>query len=176
MAEAAHTEHPGGKIPFPPFNKETFASQLVWFAIFFIALYVIIARLAIPRIGGIVEARRGRIEGDIAEANRLKDQSDAALKAYEKSLADARGRAQTLANETRDRLNAEAEEARKKLEAQLNAKLAEAERTIASTKSAAMANVRGIAVDTATAIVQRLIGTAPAGGAVEAAVSDVLKR
>ena len=99
-------------------------------------------------------SRRGAaVEGDLAEANRLKEQSDAALKAYEKSLADARNRAQALANETRDKLNAEAEEARKKLEAELNAKLAEAEKTIAATKTAAMANVHGIAVDTAAAIV-----------------------
>ena len=177
MATNAHTEHPGGGKPqFPPFNKETFASQLVWFVIFFIALYVLIGRFAIPRIGGIIEARRGRIEGDLAEANRLKEQSDAALKSYEKSLADARNRAQTLANETRDKLNAEAEEARKKLESRLNSKLAEAEKTIAATKTAAMANVRGIAVDTATAIVERVIGSAPSGSAVEAAVADALKR
>jgi F-type H+-transporting ATPase subunit b len=177
MATNAHTEHPGGgKIPFPPFNKETFASQLVWFVIFFVALYVLIGRFAIPRLGGIIEARRGRIEGDLAEANRLKEQSDAALMAYEKSLAEARNRAQTLANETRDKLNAEAEEARKKLENELNSKLADAEKTIAATKTAAMANVRGIAVDTASAIVQRLIGTAPSGSAVEAAVADALKR
>jgi F-type H+-transporting ATPase subunit b len=166
----------GERKNFPPFDKSTFASQLVWFAIFFVALYVIIARLAIPRIGGIIEARRGRVEGDLAEANRLKEQSDAALKAYEKSLADARGRAQTLGNETRDKLNAEAEQARKKLEGELNAKLAEAETTIAATKAAAMSNVQAIAVDTAAAIVQRLIGAAPAGGVVEAAVADALKR
>jgi F-type H+-transporting ATPase subunit b len=177
MATAAHTEHPGGGKPqFPPFNKETFASQLVWFAIFFVALYVIIARLAIPQIGGIIEARRGRVEGDIAEANRLKGESDAALRAYEKSLADARNRAQALGNEARDALNAQAEQARKKLEGELNAKLAEAEKTIAATKTAAMSNVKGIAVDTASAIVQQLIGTAPAGSTVEAAVTDVLKR
>jgi F-type H+-transporting ATPase subunit b len=176
MATEAHTEHQGGKIPFPPFNKETFASQVVWLAIFFVALYAIIAKLAIPRIGGIVEARRSRVEGDIAEAGRLKDQSDAALKAYEKSLADARGRAQALANETRDKLHAEAEETRKRLEGELNIKLVDAEKTIAATKSAAMANVRGIAVDTASAIVQRLTGTTPAGPAVEAAVADALKR
>src|SRR3954465_171139 len=154
MATEAHTEHPAGKPQFPPFNKETFASQLVWFAIFFIALYVIISRLAIPRIGGIVEARRNRVEGDLAGASRLKDQSGAALRAYEKSLADARGRAQALANETRDKLHAEAEVRRKALESQLNARLAEAEKTIAATKTAAMANVRGIAVDTASAIVE----------------------
>ena len=177
MATNAHTEHPGGGKPqFPPFNKETFASQLVWFVVFFVALYVLIGRFAIPRLGGIIEARRGRIEGDLAEANRLKEQSDAALMAYEKSLAEARNRAQTLANETRDKLNAEAEEARKKLENELNSKLADAEKTIAATKTAAMANVRGIAVDSASAIVQRLIGTAPSGSAVEAAVADALKR
>jgi len=177
MATNAHTEHPsGGKPQFPPFNKETFASQLVWFVIFFVALYVLIGRFAIPRVGGIIEARRGRIEGDLAEANRLKEQSDAALKAYEKSLADARNRAQMLASETRDKLNAEADEARRQLESQLNSKLGEAEKTIAATKTAAMANVRGIAVDTASAIVQRLIGTAPSSSAVEAAVGDALRR
>jgi F-type H+-transporting ATPase subunit b len=175
-AQNAHTEVPGGKAPFPPFQKDTFASQLTWLAIAFIALYLIIARLAIPRIGGIVKARSDRIAGDLAEANRLKEQSDAALKAYEKSLADARGRAQALANETRERLNAEADQARRKLEAALNIKLAEAEKTIAATKTAAMANVRGIAIETAGAIVERLIGAAPAGSAVEAAVADVLKR
>jgi F-type H+-transporting ATPase subunit b len=161
---------------FPPFDKSTFASQLVWFAIFFIALYVIIARLAIPRIGGIIEARRGRVEGDIAEANRLKGQSDQALQAYEKSLADARNRAQALGNEARDKLRAQTEEARKKLEGELNAKLAEAEQAIAGTKAAAMRNVQGIAVETASAIVQQLIGTAPAGSDVETAVAGALKR
>ncbi len=176
MATGAHTEHPGGKPPFPPFNKETFVSQLVWLVIFFVALYAIISKLAIPQLGGIIEARSRKIDGDLAEAKRLKDQSDAAIAAYEKSLADARARAQTLAGETRDKLAAEAEVSRKKLEAELNARLAKAEQTIAATKTSAMANVQGIAVDTATAIVERLIGTAPSGSAVQAAVADALKR
>jgi len=175
MATQAHTEHPGGKPPFPPFNKETFASQLIWLVVFFVALYVIISKLAIPRLGGIIEARTQRIDGDLAKAKKLKDQSDAALASYEKSLADARTRAQTLAGETRDKLNAEADQVRRKLETELNAKLAKAEETIAATKSSAMANVQGIAVDTATAIVQRLIGTSPDGSAVQAAVSNALK-
>ena len=176
MATGAHTEHPGGKPQFPPFNKETFASQLVWLVVFFVALYVIIKRWAIPQIGGIIEARTEKIDGDLAEAKRLRDQSDAALAAYEKSLADARGRAQALAGETRDKLAAEAEVARKKLEAELNARLAKAEQTIAATKTSAMSNVQGIAADTASAIVERLTGTAPQASAVQAAVADALKR
>ena len=176
MATNTHTEHPGGGKPqFPPFNKETFASQLVWFVIFFVILYVLNGRLAIPRIGGIIEARRGRIEGDLAEANRLKEQSDTALKSYEKSLADARGRAQALAGETRDKLSAEADEQRKTLEGQLNVKLGEAEKTIAATKTAAMSNVRGIAVEAAAAIVERLIGQKPSEKELSDAVATALK-
>jgi F-type H+-transporting ATPase subunit b len=176
MATEAHTEVPGGHREFPPFNTETFPSQLLWLVVFFVALYAIIWRLAIPQIGGIIDKRRVQMESDVAEANRLRDQSDAALAAYEKSLAEARNRAHAMANESREKLNAEAEQTRKRLESELNAKLAEAEKTIAGTKAAAMANVQGIAIETATAIVGRLIGAAPAAGAVEAAVAETLKR
>ncbi len=176
MATNAHTEVPAGTKVFPPFQKDTFASQLIWLAIFFIGLYVLMSRVAIPRIGGIMAARANKISGDLAEAARFKQQSDAALAAYEKALADARARAQALAAETRDKLNALAEGNRKALEGKLNEKLAAAEKTIAATKTAAMANVRGIATDTAAAIVERLIGAAPASSAVDAAIADVLKR
>jgi F-type H+-transporting ATPase subunit b len=173
---ATHTEAPGGHKPgFPPFQKDTFASQLVWLAITFVALYLLISRIAVPRIGGIIEERTRRIEGDVAAAQRLRGESEAALAAYEKSLADARNRAQTIAGETRDKLNAAADERRKALEGDLNAKLAAAETQIAKTKSDAMANVRGIAVDAAAAIVERLTGTAPPAPAVTAAVDDALK-
>jgi F-type H+-transporting ATPase subunit b len=176
-ATNAHTEQPGEhKGGFPPFQKETFASQLVWLAITFVLLYVLMAKVALPRIAGIFTARSGRIEGDLGEAQRLKAETEAAQAAYEKALAEARNRAQTIAGETRDRLNAQAEERRKGLEGELNGKLAEAEKQIAATKTTAMSNVRGIAVDAASAIVERLTGAAPAGGSVEAAVDGVLKR
>ena len=166
------SEHGGG---FPPFQKETFASQIVWLVITFVALYLLIARVAVPRIGGILDDRAKRIEGDFAAAQRDKEESEAALVAYEKALADARSRAQAIGTEIRDKVHAEAEEQRKTLETKLNAQLAEAEKAIAGTKSAAMANVHGIAVETAGAIVERLIGAVPAGVSVEAAVDDSLK-
>ena len=175
MATNTHTEVPSKK-GFPPFQTDTFASQLVSLVITFVALYLLIARVAIPRIGGIIDERATRIEGDFAEAQRMKEDSEAALAAYEKSLADARNRAQAIGAEIRDKLHAEAEENRKATEARLNAQLAEAEKQIAATKSAAMTNVRGIAVDAAAAIVERLIGTAPPAPAVASAVDDALKR
>ena len=176
MATTAHTEVPGQhKGAFPPFNAQTFASQLVWLVVTFVLLYVIVAKVALPRVGGIIAQRQKHIDDDLAQANAFKTQSDAAIAAYEKALADARTRAQAIANDMRDKQAAEAEARRKVLESQLNAKLADAEKTIAATKQAAMANVRGIAADATRAIVERLIGTTPADGVVDAAVTDVLK-
>ena len=81
---------------FPPFNKETFGSQLLWLAIFFVALYLISSKLALPRVGSIIADRRRRIAGDLDETARMKDAADAAIASYEKALADARTRAQRL--------------------------------------------------------------------------------
>jgi F-type H+-transporting ATPase subunit b len=171
----AHTEADGGEGGFPPFDSSTFASQLVSLAIAFVALYLIVSRIALPRVGGVLDARQGAIEGDLAEAQKLKDASDAALKAYESELAAARSRAQAIGAETREKLNAAAEAERKTLEARLTLKLADAEKAIAATRSAAMSNVRGIAADAAAAIVRRLTGLAPDGKAVNAAVDASLK-
>jgi F-type H+-transporting ATPase subunit b len=172
----AHTSADGGhKAPFPPFQKETFASQLVSLLIAFVALYLIVSRVALPKVGKTIDDRQAKIEGDLAEAQKLKDESDAALKAYEADLAAARSRAQAIGNETREKLNAASEAERKALEDKLSVKLADAEKTIAATREAAMSNVRGIAADAASAIVQRLTGVAPDGKAVASAVDASLK-
>ena len=175
-ATGAHTEADGGHGGgFPPFESSTFASQLVSLVIAFVALYIIVSRYALPKVGGVIEARQDAIEGDLAEAQKLKDQSDAALKAYEGELAAARSRAQAIGNETREKLNAAAEAERKTLEEKLAVKLADAEKQIAATRTAAMGNVKSIAADAAGAIVQRLTGTTPDAGAIAKAVDASLK-
>lgn len=172
----AHTEAPGGHAVFPPFQRDTFASQLVWLTISFVLLYVLMAKVALPRIGAIFAEREKRIGDDLKAAQDFKTQSDAAHAAYEKALADARGRAQGIAATTREQQAAEAEATNKRLEAQLHERIAAAEQSIASTRTAAMGNVGSIAAETAAAIVERLIGQAPADRDVAAAVSEALKR
>ena len=172
----AHTETTSSKKVFPPFQPENYASQLIWLAIAFIALYLLMSKIALPRIGSILEERRLRIENDLAQAHRLKDESDAAITAYEKALAEAHGRAQTLADETRKKAAAASEARRKEVDAKLNARIAEAEKSIAATRSAAMTNVGSIASEAAAALVERLTGIAPASQEVADVVGNVLKR
>jgi F-type H+-transporting ATPase subunit b len=168
----AHTEAEGG---FPPFRPESFPSQIVSLLFAFVVLYVIVSRLALPKVGGVIDARQKAIDTDLAAAQRLKDESEAAIKAYESELSTARASAQAIGAETREKLAAASEAERKALEQSLAAKLAEAEKSIAATRASAMSNVRGIAADAASAIVAQLTGKAPAAKALDAAVDASLK-
>lgn len=174
MATNTTTQTQGAKAPFPPFQGETFPSQLFWLVLCFVALYVLLSRVALPRLGRAINERNARIESDLETANRMRNDSEAAQAAYEKSLADARAKAQALASESQMKAATEAEAQRKKLEDGLKAKLDAAEKQIAATKTAAMSNVRGIAIDTAGLIVERLTGKAPAKQSVERAVDGAL--
>ena len=181
MAQAQAQTHQAGTeahgdahadVGFPPFATETFAGQLIWLAITFVLLYTLLSKLVLPRLTGIIENRRTLIAKDLDDAAAMKTRAEEAGTAYEKALGEARGRAQALAQETRSKLAAESDAKRKALEADLNSRLAESEATIAAKKTEAMSHVRGIALDTATAIVERLTGKAPAPQAVEAALDQ----
>ncbi len=156
---------------FPPFDAHNFVPQLVWLVIIFGALYWLMSRIALPRVETILEARHTRIATDLDDARSMQDQAHAAGEAYAKTLADAKGRAQAVAQQTHDQLHAESEAKRHALEADLNAKLATAETQIADTKARAMGNVQGIARDAASAIVEHLTGKAPSPDALSAAAA-----
>ncbi len=153
-----------------------FAPQLVWLAITFTLLYLILARVALPRIATTLEKRRDVIANDLDEAGCLKRQGEDALKAYEAALATARGKAHAIAAETRQRLTEEADREKAALAASTAKRAAEAEARIAASKAAAMANVRQIAADTASAIVGKLMGGSPDSAAVNAAIDAALAR
>jgi F-type H+-transporting ATPase subunit b len=175
MAETnAHSEVPA-KHGFPPFESEHFPSQLLWLTISFVLLYVLMSKIALPRIGAILAERNRLVSDDLAAAERLKEQSNAAHAAYEKALDEARNRAHTIASTTREQQAREAEALHKRLEAQLNERLAAADQSIAKSRSAAMGSVRTIAGETASAIVERLIGQQPRQEEIAAALGDPTK-
>ncbi len=160
-------------VAFPPFATETFAGQLLWLVITFALLYILLSKLVLPRLTGIIENRRAMIAKDLDDAAAMKTRAEEAGASYEKALAEAKGRAQALAQETRAKLSAESDAKRKALEADLNSRLAESEATIAARKAEAMSHVREIARDTASAIIERLTGRAPAPQSVESALDHI---
>jgi F-type H+-transporting ATPase subunit b len=158
----------------PQLHIQDFAPQLVWLAIMFVALYFIMSRLALPEIGKVLEDRKARIEGDLAEAARLRDATDAAISSYEQARAAARTRAQGIARASREQMNAEIETQRAKIDAQIASRLADAESRITSLKDSAIGHVGEIAADTAEALVARFTGKPAKRPELVSAVNEVL--
>ncbi len=170
-AEAAHAE--GGGLP--QMDVSTFPSQIFWLAITFGLLYWIMTWLVLPRLGAAIEERRDRIADDLdraAESRRLAEEAGAA---HKRSLADARAKAQAIAAETRDEVNAEIGVQQKQAEAAIGDKTAAAEQRIAGMKASAAAKVREAAGDTTRAIVEALIQETPTDAAVDAALEKAAR-
>ena len=171
-ATEAQTEQKGG---FPPFEPEHFPSQLLWLAITFGAIYLFVSKVFVRRVGGTIAERAERISRDLDEASAAKARADEATEAHAKALAEARDKAQGIARDTREAMNAVSESRRKAVEADLAAKLAAADKEIATRKAQAMTNVNAIAQETAAAIVARLTGHPASSAELAAVVSPVGK-
>ena len=128
-----------------------------------------------PRIGAIIEQRHNRISQDVEEAGRLKAEADAAVATYEGELAAARTKANSIGTAARDAAKVKAEEDRRAVEASLTEKLKAAEARIADVKAKAFADVGAIAEETASAVVEQLIGGSAAKTDVAAAVAAAEK-
>lgn len=170
-AAAAHQAQGGGGLP--QLNVHTFSPQLFWLVLTFAALFFVLWKVLLPRIGEVIEERSDRIARDIEAAQRLKSDTDKALAEYEKALSDARSKASGIAKETRDRIGADTEAKKASVEKTLAAKLTEAEKRISASKSKALSAVNEIAVDTAGAVVSKLIGQNVSADEVKKALAQV---
>lgn len=162
MADASNTTATTGATHeaagFPPFKTETFPSQLFWLALTFCFLFVVLWRVAGPRINAAITGRRNTINTAIDGAAKARADAEAAQAAYEDALAKARGRANALAEETRAKLNAEIAHAKAEADAKAHDAMTAADARIAATRESAKSAVQAAARDAAIAIVERLTG------------------
>ncbi|MSP50783.1 MAG: F0F1 ATP synthase subunit B' [Alphaproteobacteria bacterium] len=142
----------------PQLVSADFLPQLVWLAIAFVALYLILNRIALPRISAVLEARENRISGDLEKAQVARDEAERVLKAYEETLSVARQKAQSSIQGVRRSIAEKSAQRQTKLNADLAKKITEAEGRIATARDTAIANVAAVATDLARAAVSRLVG------------------
>ena len=159
----------------PQLNPLDWAPQLIWLAITFGILYLLMKWVALPKIGSVIEMRQARIAGDLEAADNLRRQTEEAIAAYEQALAEAKARAHAIAQEARNKLKDEVAAERSALERDLAAKSAEAEARIHQAKVSALKDVNAVASETAAEIVRRLIGVAPSQPESSAAVAAARK-
>lgn len=160
----------------PQLDPTTFASQIFWLAVVFLALYFVIWKVALPKVARVLEERQGHIDELLDKASKLKDEAAAVLADYEKARADAQAQAQALLREAQEQMAAAAA----KRQQEIGAKLAEegraAEARIADAREQALGNLKKVAVEVAGAATAKLIGSAPSAERAAKAVEEAAKR
>lgn len=142
----------------PQFDPTWFPSQIFWLAVIFIAFYVVLSKLVLPKLGTAIEGREKQIEGDLARAGSLKGESDAMIATYEKALAESRAKAQAVRAETEAKLAKEAAAKSAELNSALGDKIKAAETKIAEARRAALSNVEALAAEIAVEAARKIGG------------------
>ena len=159
----------------PQLDVANFLPQIFWLVVSFIALYWVVARVAVPRVGEVLAQRTRLVQDDIDRAQALKQETDQAIAAYEQAMADARAQAQDHVRAITAEMKAAADKKTAEISAQVGAQISEADARIAKAKTDALGSLRTIAAETARDIVAKLAALNPDSGAVDAAVASALK-
>ena len=165
---AAHGGEGGG---LPQFRMEYWGGQIVWLLIIFAILYVLLAKVFTPRLRKIQDTRAQTIADAVEQARTVQAEADAQAKAAQAELEDARARARRLAADAKAKAQAEMSASQATEDQRLNAELEQAEARIRALRDQAMGNVRGIAAETAEAMVAKLTGQAPTRADIDAALA-----
>jgi F-type H+-transporting ATPase subunit b len=157
----------------PQLNFHDFAPQLVWLAITFVVLYLVMSKLAIPVISDTLDKRQGKIQGDLDAAEKASEDTRSLVAAYEKRLADAREEARRLQRERNEADSAAATARLTELADKLNARIDEAEQRIAGQRAQVMDGLEDMAHDIAADVYSKLSGQPADGAALRAKVAAV---
>ena len=158
----------------PQLNFATWPNQVFWLLVALVIIYIVLTKIAMPRIAAVLAERKGKIGGDLAAAEELKSKAKAAEKAYNLALEQARAEATKIIVATKAEIQKDLNSAMADADAQILAKAAESEKRIAEIRAGAVQAVAEVARDTAGALVTALGGTAD-DAAIAAAVAVRLK-
>ncbi len=142
----------------PQLDVATFEPQIIWLAVSFVSLYLLMARVALPRISQVIDERQHKIDESLKKAEAIKIEAEAALEAYEKSLSEARDKAHDILRESHEQIANEAAKRHENLSRRLNEEIAEAEAAIAKAREKALGSIRGITMDVTRTAIRCLAG------------------
>jgi len=158
----------------PQLDVSTYATQVFWLAITFTTLFIIMWKVAIPKIINVLEARQDKIDSQLNRAETLKKEAEAAMAAYEASLTEARTKAAATVTEAAAKIAELTHDSETELAQRLNKKLSDSEKAIDKAKNDALKDMRTVAVEVAQSATEKLIGETIDSGLVNKAVDDAL--
>ena len=151
-----------------------FLSQLFWLFLVLGIIYFFVGRGIVPKVEETVDARDAKIESDLAEAERLREQADATEEAWRGRMNEAHAEAQANSAAAKAKADIAAQKRVAKADAAIAVTLQAAEAELASARTNALAEIDGIAAESAQDIVAKLTGSKVTKAQAKKAVAEAL--
>ena len=159
----------------PQLDLTGFPPQIIWLVITFVILWLLMAKVALPRVGLVLEERQKKIDDNLDMAESLRNEAQAELEAYEKSVSEAKDNARSAIAEALKQGSATSQTRHAEKGAELSAQVKEAEARIDAAKQDAISGIQEAAAAVASSAAERLIGTPLSADAVNQAVDAAMK-
>jgi F-type H+-transporting ATPase subunit b len=159
----------------PQLDVGLYPNLIFWLIVSLVAIYLMLTRVALPRIQAILAERNDAISNDLEQAASFKRRAQEAEAAYNAALAKAREESQKIAAEAKAQVNRELAALMAKADAEIAAKSAESEKRIREIEASAAESVTEVARATAAEIVAAFGPRAASAEAIDAAVAARLK-
>jgi len=159
----------------PQLDPTYWASQAFWLIIIFIALYLALSNLFIPKIKDSIDNRENKIKDDLDEAQKLKNLAERKLKEYELSIEDAKKEVQKIIFESKNKLNLEIQSKKKEFEKEIEIEIEKAEKEIENLKKDSLKNILTISEEMASKVIEKISGEPMNQSSVKAAILQTTK-
>jgi F-type H+-transporting ATPase subunit b len=159
----------------PQLDFSTFPNQIFWLIVTLVVLYLVLSRIALPRIATVLSERHGAIQRDLDKAEEMRRSAIEAENTYNKALADARAKANDIVNEAKSEIQKDLDKAIAKADLEIAAKAVESEKAISAIRDSAVQSVEEVANITANNIVDAILPEAADTKTIKAAVAARLK-
>lgn len=159
----------------PQLDPSSFPTQLFWLIVCFAILYLMMWKVAMPKIADVLRERQERMDDDLEKAEKLKADAQEVLEAYQKTMTEGRSEAQSILRAASEKIAAENAVRQDELSKRIAAETAAAEARIAEAKQQALANIQTVAVEAAQAAAARIAGQEVSSADAESAVGAVLE-
>lgn len=158
----------------PQFDPTYFASQIFWLFVVFGAMYVILARVALPRLAGILETREAQIAGNLEKARELQKEADYVEAANRRLERETREQARAIFERIRGEIATEVASRHAGMNAELAKRIDAAEARIAAERQKALEEMRGEIEGLVRAAFTQLTGQSPSEQRLQQALTSQL--
>ena len=160
----------------PQLDPKYWASQTFWLIIIFLSIYLLMAKIFIPKIKDNIDARENKIRKDLEEAKMFREEAEKKSKNYKNLIENAKIEAKKILSESRQKLNEDMLLKKEKIQKEIEKEITNTEVEIRKFKSSSLNKMEKISENIVSNILKDIFGEEGNASSIKATITEVTKK